>query len=569
MWTGIDIGSYSVKVVQVARASLVQPNAVKVIGAARWCFDSAEYGEIKQLGQETSPENELKNLDAVKNIRTAIAKIFYSGGINPKHCVIGVGGREINLRTILVPPVQGTQRLNKLMEYELGEMSSKSGADFYQDFCPLKFPQKKYPEMPVLIGLAKKAYLDERLKILANTGISISDIYPEPIALLSALLTQNIVNPVEVVMLLDIGATNINVIIHQGGNLLFARNVSGGGAFFTQAIKDVMNISFAQAESLKLTETNLTMAHRSQANPINAAVLRVVGQLHSLFQSSVSFCRSQLKTEDIKIDRVLLSGGGARIKGLTDHLASILKCPTEVFNPFQTIDLTLIDDAARQKVTEEPSDMVIALGLACTAMKKQDVKISFLPERLKKKKRFFQETVYFITAITLLAASIIVLLFNVLNERQYLKSEQEKINPLQAEIVKLKKNLETAKQKKDILYNEYAAYFAETEKKSFFANTLMVISQLFPQSARLSEINLGKISQANNKTVYDSNAIVIKGQLTDYMAQEEFRQFKNNINNNTIYPLLIRQEEEQLREIKSGPSKGKWEFEVVIRKKMN
>jgi type IV pilus assembly protein PilM len=567
MWTGIDIGSYSVKVVQVARASLIQPNAVKVIGAARWCFDAPEYDKTKQIGQETSPENELKNLDAVKNIRTAISKIFYSGGINPKRCIIGVGGREINLRTVLVPPVQGTQRLNKLMEYELGEMSSKSGADFYQDFSPLKFPQKKYPEMPVLIGLAKKAYLDERLKILVNTGISISDIYPEPIALLSALLTQNIVNPVEVAMLLDIGANNINVIIHQGGNLLFARNVSGGGAVFTQAIKDVMSISFAQAETLKLTETNLTMAHRSQANPINAAVLRAVGQIHSLFQSSLSFCHAQLKAEDIKVDRVLISGGGARIKGLTDHLTSILKCPTEAFNPFQTIDLSSLDETARQKVTEEPSDMVIALGLACTAMKKQTVKISFLPARLKKKKKFFQETVYFIAAIILITASIALLLFNVLKEQEHLKSEKEKINPLRAERKKLEESLRTAKQKKDALYNEYMAYFSEPEKKSFFANALMVISQLFPQNARLSEISLGKTSQINNKTVYESSAIIIKGQLADYMAQEEFRQFKNNINNNAIYPLIIRQEEEQLKEIKSGLLKGKWEFEVVIRKK--
>ena len=43
------------------------------------------------------------------------------------------------------------------------------------------------------------------------------------------------------------------------------------------------------------------------------------GQLVSTIQSSLLFCRNQTKLFDLNVDRVLLCGGGARLKGLPER----------------------------------------------------------------------------------------------------------------------------------------------------------------------------------------------------------------------------------------------------------
>ena len=58
--------------------------------------------------------------------------------------------------------------------------------------------------------------------------------------------------------------------------------------------------------------------------------------------------RAQTRTQDLKVDRVLLAGGGASLKGLDLYLNQAMGVPVERFNPFDLCDLSQLSARRRQ-----------------------------------------------------------------------------------------------------------------------------------------------------------------------------------------------------------------------------
>ena len=548
MRTGLDIGSYSVKVIQIEKSL---GKKIKLIGAARQ--------ELKDGYKVTDNKEEYFYLSASR-------QIFYSNNILSKNTVIGIGGKELNLRVNLVAPIKDTVKLSKIVEYDISEISGGNISDLYYDFLPLHFPQSDYTEKPLLIGIAKKGYIDSRVKSLDNIGIPVIDVLPEPIALWHG---YNQINGKsflkETIIILDIGVHNINIIISQNDNLIFARNAIGGGYYFTEAIKNAVGCSWEKAEALKINEVNIDLNESGCPNIYNNAVLSVMGQIHAIIENSLAFCKTQLK-RDVNVDRVLVSGGGAKIKGFAVRLASLINRPVDYFNPFINMDLSLLNQEARIKLLEVPSDMVIALGLALS-IEENKGEISLLPNNLKKKIKFYRETIYGMGALIILLFSLLFFVGNSFSRRQKAVNEEQIIKPQYDKIKKAEKRFVAALAKKEALESEYNEYAAELENKAFFAKGVLAISKFIPAGARISDITLGRFYQdtKNYKKQYEANVIVVKGYLIDDTGLKQLDNFYQNINN--VDPMQIIPEERKLIQVSAISPRGKYEFEFIIRKK--
>ncbi len=134
-----------------------------------------------------------------------------------------------------------------------------------------------------------------------------------------------------VVVLLNAGANATNVNILQGDQSLFTRDISIGGHAYTEAVQRELNLPFEQAELLKLGlfvdgapyEDALPVLHAVTEN-----VLREILKTLDFFKATASSDR---------IDRVMLSGGSARVDGLARALEERFDAPVEMFDPFRRI----------------------------------------------------------------------------------------------------------------------------------------------------------------------------------------------------------------------------------------
>ncbi len=323
----------------------------------------------------------------------------------PTAARIGLSGRDVNIRYVRVPRVPDWQ-LRKLMHFEVAEIGDQSGAEVASDFNLLPELPEIEGEDVVLLAMARESLLTEHLEGLKAHGGSLDAFSPASLALYNAWLRFGAVQD-ETVLLADVGYDNMDVVIARGPDLLFARNMSGGSRLFDDAIAQRFSLQPAQAEKMK-RELATLQPGASYASPnherASRAILGASGQMLSLLGSTVSFCKSQVKASGLKLDRVLLCGGGAALDGLTSYLSAGMSVPVELFRPLRVIDVTALPPEEADLLQEYELESVVALGLATMASDPDAYSVEILPERVHRRSEFFGGTLWLIAAAVLALA---------------------------------------------------------------------------------------------------------------------------------------------------------------------
>lgn len=320
-------------------------------------------------------------------------------GFKPTAACVGLTGRDVNIRYVRVPRVPDWQ-LKNLMRFEVEEIGDQSGAGVSSDFNLLPQLPEIEGEDVVLLAMAREGLLEAHEQGLAGISGKLDSFAPNAIALYNAYLRFGVVQD-ETVLLANIGYDNLDVVIARGPDLLFARNLTGGSRLFEDAIAQRFGVGAEKAGEIKETLATLEPGARfTDANQEKAsrAILGAAGQLLSLLQSTVLFCKSQVKISGLKLDRVLLCGGGAGLAGLTKYLANGLSVPVELFDPWRVVDTSALAPEAARELEQYKLESVVALGLATMASDPEAYSIEILPRSLKKKREFFGAQIFLIAA---------------------------------------------------------------------------------------------------------------------------------------------------------------------------
>ena len=312
---------------------------------------------------------------------------------------VGVTGRDVNLRYTRVPQVPDWQ-LKKLMRFEVEEIGGQSGAEVASDFNVLPAQAENEGEDVVLLAMARESLLETHLHGLSVAGGALDAFSPNALALYNAWLRYGVIED-DTILLANIGHENVDVILVRGADLLFARNLSGGSKLFDDAIAERFGVSAAKAEELKRKIVDLTPGARAAdatAEKATRAASAPAGAILSLLQSTVMFCKSQVKLTSLRVDRVLLCGGGGALKGLPKFLSNGMNVPVELFDPFAVIESGGLDQESAALLEDHRLESVIALGLATMASDPDAYSVEILPAALRKRREFVGGTLWTIVA---------------------------------------------------------------------------------------------------------------------------------------------------------------------------
>ena len=133
--------------------------------------------------------------------------------------------------------------------------------------------------------------------------------------------------------MINIGSdlTTINVI--ENGFPIFVREFTMGGNYLTQNIQKEFNLNYDEAEQLKRGITVKEISF-SDAKPVIDANLK---DLKDEIDKTFTFLDSQ-KIMKGKIEKIILSGGTAKLSGIVDYFREEFKVDVEILNPFRNID---------------------------------------------------------------------------------------------------------------------------------------------------------------------------------------------------------------------------------------
>lgn len=357
---GLDIGSHSVKVVELSRSG-------KGLKLSRYA--------VVELTPGTVVDGEVVNRDhLVESIKDALAK----SGIKTKTVNSAVSGRSVIVRRIPMEKMteaQARQAIHWEAEQHIPFRVDEVSIDF-----KILNEESSPGQMEVLLVAAKKEIIHLHRSIVQGAGIKSSSVDLEQFALLRAYENSYHPSEEECVTILNVGSDNTNLVIARGGVPSFNRDIAMGGGRFIEAIQRSLGLDYSSAEGVlkgKLPE-GVTEAD------VSNAVSSVVEELStSVRRSFISF---QASGESSRIDKMLISGGCSLMAGLAETLSEHHGLPVEAFDVLGDIQLEgelLTDETARHSVE---AVIAVAVGLALKSLEPGSLDIDILPPEEKARK---------------------------------------------------------------------------------------------------------------------------------------------------------------------------------------
>jgi type IV pilus assembly protein PilM len=207
----------------------------------------------------------------------------------------------------------------------------------------------------VLVGGAKRQFLDDMQAAVKEAGLVADQIAPNLIAVANAFeMAQPEVFQKEVVALVDIGFKSSTISILLEGELLLSRVVAIGGDRLTSGLSVALNISYPEAEGIKI----------GMPEEVQSAMLPLLTPLGRELRASLDFFEHQ---QDKPVSQVFLSGGSARSSFIVEALQSELMAPCHPWNPLEFASQAL---PLEQKASFEQHapELAVATGGAILAL---------------------------------------------------------------------------------------------------------------------------------------------------------------------------------------------------------
>lgn len=336
---GLDVGSSSIKAVEL-EGKMSNLNLVSV-GFENLPGDTVVDGQIMELN----------------TVAEAIQNICNNYQIKANQVVTGVSGHSVIIKNIVLPPMS-REELEESIDWHAEEHIPYDLADVSLDY---HVTEENEDATQVLIAACKKERIDNIKQAIQLSGKQPVVIDVDTFALQNCYEMNYQPAPTDVVTLLNIGASTMNINIVQGNRSLFTRDITVGGSQFTDVLQRSLGISFQQAEAVKRGVTEASSGIEEKAiEPLMGNVMETVAME---IQKTFDFYRATAEDGGVAVHKILISGGGSKLEGLPQQLSARLEVPVEVLDPFRQIkvDTRKFDPDYLSEIMPE---MAVAVGLA-------------------------------------------------------------------------------------------------------------------------------------------------------------------------------------------------------------
>ncbi|MGO4104372.1 type IV pilus assembly protein PilM [Leifsonia sp. YAF41] len=338
---GIDIGSRSIRAVEVSDAAKAKPTVLRY-------FEVALPEGAVSRGEVMEPNT----------VAHALKELWSKGGFKSKDVVLGVGNQRVLARDLTVPKMSLNQ-IRESLPFEVQEMLPVPVAEALLDFYPISESMgENGPTVSGLLIAAVKEAVLGNVKATQLAGLTTVDVDLIPFALSRVLISRPRIEGT--IALIDVGANTTSVVIATDGVPQFVRIIPTGSDDLTQALSNGLEVDAGQAEHIKRTlglATQVTSADENQAVEIIYEVSNE--QLSSLRNTINYFVNTRPGTS---VRQIVLSGGGAYLLGFPDALAEITRIPVVAGDPFSTVAVAKSLDVEHLK--RSAPGLTVALGLA-------------------------------------------------------------------------------------------------------------------------------------------------------------------------------------------------------------
>jgi type IV pilus assembly protein PilM len=335
---GLDIGSHSIKLAKVQH---------------RKDGFFLEATGIKELKPGTIENGAIKNRDALMD---AVSTLINQCDPSIVNVVISITGHGI-LSDKFHFKFESSENAEETILWEAGQRPPFDVDNITLDYKILrKIPETG--EVEVLIVAAKNHIMQSYIDLLYEVGLKPVIVDVDAFSIFNCYSYEVGNEPSEgTVILLNIGHSLTTVAFLKDGIYHSARDIATAGDFFCKTLRRNLNISEQAAGDVIKGYPDAAL----DPNLIRQSIEYAAEELASGLDLALSYFKSSEKSD--KINRIIVSGGGAYIPGILSFLEKRHETTVRIANPlsFMQFDPALFGMVNPQRIS---AFLTVAIGLA-------------------------------------------------------------------------------------------------------------------------------------------------------------------------------------------------------------
>jgi type IV pilus assembly protein PilM len=334
---GIDIGSSAVKVA-----------ALKSNGSKQFRVDA--------LGRVELPEDTIVDGSIISKLPVAesIERLFSEQRIRNSRIATSISGHSVIVKKVTLPTLS-EEELDESIQWEAEQYIPFDLADVNVDY-QIVGQASEDQKLEVILVAAKKEKIADYTSVISMAGKIPNVVDIDAFALQNVYEVNYKPEPGDVAALLNIGSSLMNIIILNGSEFLFTRDIAIGGHQYTEFLQEELGLTLEEAEQYK---RGIDVPEQKEQQVVS--VLNSVSENLSLeIERTFDYFKTTTYAQDIQ--RMYICGGASQTKGLREFLGDEFQLPVEFLDPFKKLQ---VGKAADFEESDHPAaDFAIAVGLA-------------------------------------------------------------------------------------------------------------------------------------------------------------------------------------------------------------
>lgn len=335
---GLSIGSSSVKIVELKRTG----KSWKLI----------HFGMV-QLPDDTIMNREILNpVGVIESTKTLTQQIK----LKSKDVCSSLSGTSVIIKRMKLE-VPNMKELQDQVFWEAEQYIPYDISDVVMDYQLIHYSKDKQAD--VLLVAVKKSVLDSYMGAIEGASLKPKIMDVDFLALQNVCEENYPRSPTDAVAIVDVGAASIKTVVVYDGVPVFTKDSSMGGANLTMAIQKHLNLSFSDAETLKVT---------TPQNQMPQEVVDLMQITTDNFATEIKRAVDFYQASAVggPVSAILVTGGSSKIPNLVESIQDKIGIGASLLNPFNTVSF---DPAVftPDYVSQISAVAAVPLGLALRA----------------------------------------------------------------------------------------------------------------------------------------------------------------------------------------------------------
>lgn len=338
---GIDIGSSSIKVVQLKR---VHNNPTL-----------ETYGEL-QLGPYANLEiGSAANLEAPR-LTEALVDIVREASVTSKNAALAIPYTS-SFVTVIDFPKARREQLSSMVPIEARKYVPVPINEVTLDWFVIPGPEGT-SGLRVLLAAIHNEALTKFRSVVRDAALLTSSSEIE----IFSTIRSGVLQEDTQVMLLDLGAASTKLYVVNNGIVERTHTIASGAQDLTRSLAQAQGISQAEAEELK---RQVGLRGTNDADGVNGALTPT---LDRIFREARLVLTQHEERSGTEIEKIVLSGGGSTLQGIEEYGGTLFEKSLSRAQPFEKVEYPAF---LQDTLMEVGPSFSVAIGAALRLLNEQ------------------------------------------------------------------------------------------------------------------------------------------------------------------------------------------------------